>query len=208
MTHHRSRHGAGWTTTTPASQSWSLQLPGSFTDIDFDLQGTAEAVSRPRWQTDRALTTTTMATETARWIRHAIDPNQRPLTYRLLVSPDGMAIDSHSGTVAWTPTLAQVGMHQVILQAVNDQGAVAIDEWSISVTGPNSSPVITSVAPHVAYVDRRLTYTAIAQDAEDRLLSFALAGAPQAATIDARTGLFQWVPLFLTWVTIYSLPGH
>ncbi|MFZ5917452.1 MAG: DUF7507 domain-containing protein [Chloroflexota bacterium] len=44
-------------------------------------------------------------------------------SYALLTRPDGMTIDSESGLISWTPTVAQEGDHAVEVEASNTQGA-------------------------------------------------------------------------------------
>src|SRR4030042_2471610 len=44
---------------------------------------------------------------------NATDLNADPLIYSLEIFPTGMTIDSGSGVINWTPSLAQVGDHTV-----------------------------------------------------------------------------------------------
>ncbi len=47
----------------------------------------------------------------------AADPNGDPLSFALREGPAGMNLDAVSGLLQWTPSLAQVGSHVVILAA-------------------------------------------------------------------------------------------
>ena len=47
--------------------------------------------------------------------------NPRP-AYALVDGPSGLTVDAQSGALLWSPTLTQVGVHQVTLQATNEFG--------------------------------------------------------------------------------------
>ena len=53
---------------------------------------------------------------------NAYDPNDDPLTYRLVAGPEGMRIDAATGFVQWTPTAA--GSVEVVLEASDGRGRV------------------------------------------------------------------------------------
>jgi len=62
----------------------------------------------------------------------AIDDNDADLTYSLLLSPEGMTIDSSTGLLTWTPTEDQVGENDVIMKASDGWSGITQD-FSIEV---------------------------------------------------------------------------
>ncbi|MHC4841109.1 MAG: CE1 family esterase [Planctomycetota bacterium] len=71
----------------------------------------------------------------------ATDADADPLTYTLIVAPTGMTVGSTTGLIAWTPTNAQIGTHNVTLQ-VSDGIDNVNQSWVITVVAGsvNSSP--------------------------------------------------------------------
>jgi YD repeat-containing protein len=63
----------------------------------------------------------------------ASDPDGDTLSYSLTTAPDGMAIDSTSGLVSWTPESDQTGSHAVTLR-VGDGQAYAEQSYSLTVS--------------------------------------------------------------------------
>ena len=77
----------------------------------------------------------------------AIDANNDTLKYRLTEAPAGMTIGEETGRIAWTPTVAQIGNHQVVVQVNDVLGGTAIQTYAVSLIAspPNRPPVIVSV---------------------------------------------------------------
>jgi fibro-slime domain-containing protein/RHS repeat-associated protein len=77
----------------------------------------------------------------------AIDANNDTLKYQLTEAPAGMTIGEATGKIAWTPTLAQIGNHKVVVQVDDGRGGTAIQTYTVSLIAapPNRPPVITSV---------------------------------------------------------------
>lgn len=63
----------------------------------------------------------------------AIDDNDADLTYSLLLSPEGMTIDSSTGLIAWTPTEDQIGENDVTIK-VSDGWHGINQDFSIEVS--------------------------------------------------------------------------
>ena len=70
----------------------------------------------------------------------ATDADNGTLTYTLDTAPAGMIISS-SGLVAWTPTVAQVGVNAVSVRVTDSTGLSATQVFSISVKASNRPPV-------------------------------------------------------------------
>ena len=76
----------------------------------------------------------------------AKDLDDDPVTFSLNLSPSGMQIDPVTGEVIWTPTVDQLGLHDVEIVASDDRGGLATQRYAIVVNeaSPNRPPVITS----------------------------------------------------------------
>jgi len=93
----------------------------------------------------------------------ATDPNEDTLTYSLTISPTGMTINSTTGVITWTPTEAQVGENEVVVEvsdgskSTTQSFTVTVDEalltsivvlpTSVEIAA-GSSKTITSVTAH------------------------------------------------------------
>jgi choice-of-anchor C domain-containing protein len=77
---------------------------------------------------------------------NATDPDGDTLTYSLLASPTGMAINSTTGVITWQPSTANLGTVPVSVQVSDGRGGSAVQDFVVSVspTPPNRPPVITS----------------------------------------------------------------
>jgi hypothetical protein len=88
----------------------------------------------------------------------AVDPDNDPLTYSLLLSPSGMSIDGQSGLITWTPTQQQIGQHDVTVEVSDGRGGFAEQRYIVTatVTPPNRPPIITSTPVTKAYVSQQV----------------------------------------------------
>jgi choice-of-anchor C domain-containing protein len=103
---------------------------------------------------------------------NASDPDSDTLTYSLLSSPTGMAINSTTGLITWQPSTVNLGTAPVSVQVFDGRGGTAIQNYVISVmpAPPNRPPVITSkpvtsatvtsVQRGDGYADRVIEYVA------------------------------------------------
>jgi len=126
---------------------------------------------------------------------NASDPDNGSLTYKLQVSPAGMAIGP-DGTVTWSPSSAQVGPNDVQI-SVSDGYNSVIQNFRIEVLPrpvENRRPSILSLPLLNATVNRTYTYQVQALDEDNDPLRFSLEPAPQGMTIDNETGLVSWTP--------------
>jgi len=74
------------------------------------------------------------------------DPEGDSLTYLLVLSPEGMSIDSENGLISWRPANNQVGIHQVIVEISDDKHNVT-QSFEIEVFNVNNPPQIFSYFP-------------------------------------------------------------
>lgn len=63
----------------------------------------------------------------------AEDPDGDPVAYTLEEGPQGMAIDGHSGALSWQIGAEQAGSYTVRIVAADEEGAKAIQEYSLTV---------------------------------------------------------------------------
>lgn len=125
----------------------------------------------------------------------ASDADGDILTWTLATSPSGMTMNG-SGLVQWTPTGAQVGTHNVVIE-VSDGTVSVTQSYTVTVTqagGANMPPVITSSPPTTATEGQSYTYAAAASDPENDPLTWSLTTSPSGMTVNSGTGLVQWTP--------------
>ena len=66
----------------------------------------------------------------------ASDTNGNALRFELSGSPAGMAIDALTGVVTWTPTLEQIGLHEVTIQVTDGHGGQVTQDYVLRVVAP------------------------------------------------------------------------
>ncbi|MBF2067245.1 MAG: putative Ig domain-containing protein [Calothrix sp. C42_A2020_038] len=186
----------GWTQTLPTGNIYSVTVSSNQTakDIDFaNIIGLAENVA-PDFLS--APPTSAMVGRKFVYESFATDLNSDSLTYDLVVKPDGMVVDSATGTVVWKPTLNQVGEHDVILRVKDPNGGVDLQSFKLTVSPLNNTPVFTSgfVSLNRGYVGQTYRYQFTAIDADGDSISYSLAPNSNGASIDPNTGLFSWTP--------------
>lgn len=115
-------------------------------------------------------------------------------------APVGMAIDSVSGRLTWTPGESDGGAaHTVTVRVTDDGEGPLADEttFTITVSEVNSAPVFAAVARQTIPEGALRSFAVAATDADDPAdkLTYALEpGAPAGVTIDAASGLLSWTP--------------
>jgi RHS repeat-associated protein len=117
------------------------------------------------------------------------------LAYALTQAPAGMRIDAATGEIVWTPTVEQVGNHDVTVVVTDRAGASDTQSWTIVVARSNRPPEIVS-SPTLEALDGRLyTYPVVAEDSDPGdVLAYALTQAPAGMRINAATGEIVWTP--------------
>lgn len=126
----------------------------------------------------------------------AVDPENHPLQFVLASGPAGMALDENTGLIAWTPSAAQVGPHDVSLRVEDSEGGVATQTYHVVVTATaNRAPAINSTPPFVATVGAPYEYPIEASDPDGDSLSYSLFVSPIGMNINPTTGRILWTPL-------------
>ncbi|MFN0052048.1 MAG: putative Ig domain-containing protein [Planctomycetales bacterium] len=185
---------AGWSVSTPTGGGGEVVMPagGDVPGPAFLASPQSADASRPVFVTKPSSVAT--ARTAYRYAAVAPDPLAGRVEFTLAVAPAGMAVDSATGVVVWTPGLEQIGAHPVLLRAANASGGVALQDFTILVGAPNTAPVITSLPPSSAIVGVPFRYVVAAQDSEQSALHFSLSLSPAGMAIDPNTGLVTWTP--------------
>ena len=73
----------------------------------------------------------------------ATDPDlpDDTLTFSLSLAPTGASIDAETGELSWTPSGAQVGVHDLIVQVSDQEGLLDFTSFSVTVGSVNQAPV-------------------------------------------------------------------
>jgi RHS repeat-associated protein len=121
----------------------------------------------------------------------ANDPDGDKVTFALLSAPAGMAIDTATGLVQWTPTAAQVGTNLVTIAAADPAGAQGLQRFAILVQ-VNQAPTITSQPIKVITAGLAYRYDVQAGDPDGDTLTYTLAAGPTGMTID-KLGRVSWM---------------
>ena len=124
----------------------------------------------------------------------ATDPDGDRVSYRLESAPAGMTLDAVSGLIEWTPAIDQLGEFVFNVFAEDGLGGSAGQQITVTIEAANNSPVIGSVPVLDAAIGQAYQYAVTATDADGDTISFALDLAPTGVTIDASSGLVNWIP--------------
>ncbi len=144
--------------------------------------------------------TQVFAGATYRYDVRATDPNGDPLTYTV-TGPSGMTIDGF-GRLTWPTAAADTGTHSVTVVVTDDQGASAMQPFTIDVVPDTQAPMVTVfLSSNVVDLGATVLIKVIATDnvgVQSRTLTVAGQAAPLDANNEARlsttvAGLFDIV---------------
>ncbi len=126
---------SGWEQTTPDDGYYRLTLGEnqSITDAVFGTQfvGDPSVNDAPHF-TSLPPTETTVG-ELFRYGAVATDPNHDPLSFDLLVKPEGMGIDSVTGIVVWRPGVESIGTHDVMIRVRDGRSGFELQSFQVTV---------------------------------------------------------------------------
>ncbi|SFD53815.1 Ig-like domain-containing protein [Pseudoalteromonas denitrificans] len=122
----------------------------------------------------------------------AEDPADNIL-FSLNTAPAGLIINQVSGEISWTPTIDQIGNHNVEVLVTDSEGLTDSQSFTLVVEKNDYPPKITSSPIETAIEITPYYYDVEAQDDENGLV-FSLTQAPTGLTIDANTGEIKWTP--------------
>jgi hypothetical protein len=133
----------------------------------------------------------------------AIDPDGDTVTYAATNLPVGASLDPLTGTLTWTPFLAQVGKYDGIVLSATDGSLTATQTISIMITPVNEPPHFLPLPAQSGREGTQLQFTISADDADNDPLTYSvISGLPSGATFDAATARLQWTPDFGQSVTM------
>ncbi len=113
-----------------------------------------------------------------------------PIKFRLLDFPEGMEVESSSGTLRWTPTVEQTDAHRITVVASD---GYTKDEQTFEIYS-NHLPTIVSNPPHMGLAGELFKYQVRVDDKnENAKLEYTLIKGPHGMQMD-RYGKILWVP--------------
>lgn len=115
------------------------------------------------------------------------------LTWQLTTAPLGMSISS-SGLISWTPTQAQIGSQNVVVQVHDFAGLSAQQTFAISVTNVNDAPIIVDPTAQNATEDLPFSLKLNATDPDGNQTFWFVVQGPESLNVDMNTGLLSWTP--------------
>ncbi|MEM7474008.1 MAG: putative Ig domain-containing protein [Planctomycetota bacterium] len=116
------------------------------------------------------------------------------LAFTLLAGPVGMSLHPSLGRLRWTPSVDQLGEHDVLVQVSDPSGEVAEQSFTLRVSRFGGPPTLTSTPPVIASVGTGYLYSVVAQDREGDPLNYSLLAAPLGMSIVSTTGGISWTP--------------
>ena len=166
---------------------------GGIATQTFMLQVLAQGANLPPFITSRPVFGAT-AGEPYAYDLESIDPDGDLVVYRLASGPLVMSLDELAGTLRWTPGTADLGDHEVVIEALDPSGGIARQTFPVSVRRTNLPPSFVTTPPTQAAVDRQYSYGVGATDSEGDPLSIALVVAPTGMQLNPSNGLISWNP--------------
>ena len=130
----------------------------------------------------------------------ATDPNGDPLYFGVTGAlPDGASLAPNTGLLTWNVPVHLSGQTLRVSFTVSDgtlSDTMAVDfVVGQPGTGGPEPPVVTQIGPYSALAGELFSFTIEATDPNNDPLTFSFDGqAPAGASLDAYTGIFNWVP--------------
>jgi hypothetical protein len=121
----------------------------------------------------------------------ATDADGDALSYQATSLPEGATFSRQ--TFTWTPTLKQVGAHQVTFE-VSDGQYQDSETITITVTRSNTAPSLQTIGDKTVRENELLTFSIHATDAEDDPITYSATHLPNGASFSGQT--FRWTPSY------------
>ncbi|MFO0847151.1 MAG: putative Ig domain-containing protein [Gemmataceae bacterium] len=123
------------------------------------------------------------------------DPNGDPVSLSVSGQPAGMSV-SPDGVLVWTPTVADIGPHAIVVTVSDGRGGVASQPFTLTVdtAGTNAAPRFVSVSRPTATAGREYRLTLSAADQDHDPVRYSLVSGPRGMAIDPDSGLLVWTP--------------
>lgn len=138
--------------------------------------------------------TITSADQSYEYVIQAVDAEDIP-SLRIVRGPRELRLTEN--ILSWTPTLADLGNHEIAIEATDPHGASAYQQWTLSVyreqAPGNHTPEIQSIPPLNAKLGRPYNYLIQATDADGDTLRYTLIQAPAGMGL-SEAGEITWTP--------------
>ena len=108
-----------------------------------------------------------------------------------------------AGTIVAGHVYDDNGKYKVLVSVTDDNGGSGSD--ALRITVDNVAPVLAPVARQFLVAGAGLSLALAATDVESDQVLFSIDSAPQGATVDPQTGVFQWTAPFGTSVATYDV---
>jgi len=128
---------------------------------------------------------------------HATDSDDDPLTYSSTQLPPGSSFNVNTRTFSWTPTTAQVGIHQAKFEVSDPDGLIDDLIVNIEVQEPqptNQAPDFQAVANQTITSGSNLIFQIEATDSDGDSLTYSATSLPQGAVFNVPSRTFSWTP--------------
>lgn len=144
----------------------------------------------------RFFTDTTIAEDQQlNYVIGAMDSEGDIVRYSVSGIPQGMIVDTNTGSISWKPTHTQAGTYPIGFVAHDGKGQFTSKQASITVTNRNRPPLFTSSAPDsvIILTGQTVSVQFTAVDPDNDPVTFSLSEAPIGAAISG-IGVFSWGP--------------
>lgn len=190
-----------WTPTQEDLGTHHVQLEandpyGNFAKQLFIVEVVAAKSNRPPIFVSKPVTIARIVGTTYEYNALATDPDNDDLHYSVMAGPAGFGINSFSGLARWSPTMEEVGEHEVTIKVEDGRGGVAHQAYQICVIPDrtNRNPVIVSSPINSITAGETYSYEVRAIDPDRDALDFTLKTAPSGMQINATNGAILWQP--------------
>ncbi|OXM86923.1 DUF7594 domain-containing protein [Paenibacillus rigui] len=123
---------------------------------------------------------------------YATNPLGKALPYQAEGLPDGAVFNATTGEFDWTPSYRQSGAYNVVFSA-NNGAFVSKQNVKIDVKDINW-PLLAPIEDQEVEQQQALKFLVQGWDPEGGTITYQASAVPYGATLDARTGVFRWVP--------------
>ena len=108
----------------------------------------------------------------------AVDPDGDTLQYSLLMSPDGMTIDSASGLIEWLPDTEQIGNYKIVVEVIDNDGLSGTQTYLVSIVAVNHAPILNPIENYMMDEESTLDVDVLATDEDGDELVMTVTGLP------------------------------